>query len=327
MSDRIRPLAWPTVIVVGLGLVLVEQVGGAATGAALDVPAWAAQVGALTITTAFAVGLATRLGGRAVTSGLLAFVLVTFALLSQQPVLIAGVAVGTAVLAGVLAVLATTARVGYLAVVGECVVATGVAVTGGLAVVAYDASISAVRAGYVALGLSLLCALALVDRLGSGVHRSGARGAARLMVGVLFLLVGVVYAEALTRWGSPALVTRIDVISDAFAETFGAVPRPLEVLVGFPALAWGVWLRSRSAAGWQVTAFGAPSLASVAVSLLEPGPPPAEFALSLLYSAILGLALGYLVIRIDRLRRGSGKRSLERGPAALPEPGRMRALG
>jgi hypothetical protein len=78
-----------------------------------------------------------------------------------------------------------------------------------------------------------------------------------------------------------------------------------------------------------VCAFGAAGTASVAVSLLDPTVPLAEAGLSLLYSAVLGLALGYLVIRVDTFLtgpRGRRARRLEEASAHRPEPGRMQPL-
>lgn len=112
-------------------------------------------------------------------------------------------------------------------------------------------------------------------------------------------------------------------------DLLGAVPRPIEVLLGFPALAWGVSTRARRRQGWWVCAFGAPGLAVVAVALLDPGTTLLEAALTLVYSLVLGLLFGYAVIRADLYltgARGRRARQLEELAAHRPEPGRFQPL-
>jgi hypothetical protein len=107
------------------------------------------------------------------------------------------------------------------------------------------------------------------------------------------------------------------------------VPRPIEVLLGFPALAWGVSTRARRRQGWWVCAFGAPGLSVVAVSLLDPDMALLEAGLSVLYSLGLGLLVGYGVIRADLFltgARGRRARQLEELAAHRPEPGRLQPL-
>jgi peptidoglycan/LPS O-acetylase OafA/YrhL len=107
------------------------------------------------------------------------------------------------------------------------------------------------------------------------------------------------------------------------------VPRPIEVLLGFPALAWGVSTRARRRQGWWVCAFGAAGLAVLAVSLLDPGTTLLEEGLSVLFSLGLGLLVGYAVIRADLYltgARGRRARQLEELAAHRPEPGRFQPL-
>ncbi len=108
-----------------------------------------------------------------------------------------------------------------------------------------------------------------------------------------------------------------------------AVPRPMEVLLGFPGLAWSVSTRARRRQGWWAAVFGAAGLAAVAASLLDPTVSLVEAGLSLVYSLVLGLLFGYLVIRADRFlsgARGRRARSEEAAAAHRPEPGRLQAL-
>lgn len=295
----------------------------------LVLPEWVPTSGAVMITTLYAYGLAYRAGGRPVTSGGLALVLTVAAVLSQMPVLIAGAAVSTAVLASLLAVMSTKPAAGFLAVIRECAIATVVAGLGAFAVEAYQAEVSLERVGYLALGLSLLGGIVLGYRLGAGLHGLGTRGSITVISGLGLLFLTLAYTEALSRWGPPGLTDGIDEAIATIRTAVGAVPRPVEVLVGFPALAWGVSTRARRRQGWWVCVFGAAGLSVVAVSLLDARVSLLESGLSLLFSAVLGLLLGYLVIRADQFftgARGRGARRLEEASAHRPEPGRMQPL-
>lgn len=296
---------------------------------ALELPHWVSTAGAVTVSTLYAFGLAFRTGGRALVTGCLGLVLACSAVLSGLPVLLAGAAAGTAVLAAVLGVMATIPAAGYAAVVRECAIATAVAGVGAFAVEAYQAEVSLGRIGYLALGLSLLGAIGLVYRLGAGLHGLGRRGFIMLVSGLGLLLVTLAYTEALSRWGSPELSRTITETVRDIRSVLGAVPRPLAALLGFPALAWGVSTRARRRQGWWVSAFGAAGLAVVAVSLLNPRVSLLESGLSVLYSAVLGLLLGYLVVRADKFltgARGRRARQLEEAAAHRPEPGRLQPL-
>ena len=55
-------------------------------------------------------------------------------------------------------------------------------------------------------------------------------------------------------------------------ENLGAVPRPMQVLVGIPALVWGCHMRARRRQGWWVCAFGIAATSSVAGILVNPAP-------------------------------------------------------
>lgn len=312
-----------------LVVLLAAVVALAAGWTSFDVPSWLPTAGAVTVTTLYAYGLAFRTGGRPVISAGLALVLTSAAVLSELPVLVSGAAAGTAVLAAVLGVMSTKPAARFAAVVRECVIATLVAVVGAFAVEAYQAQVSLERIGYLALGLSLLGALALVYRLGGGLHGLGRRGFTIMVSGLGLLFVILVYTEALTRWGSPGMIDRIDQAIRDIRSLIGAVPRPVVVVLGFPALAWGVSTRARRRQGWWVSAFGAAGLSVVAVSLLNPVLSLLEVGLTVLYSLLLGLLLGYVMIRVDQFLtgpRGRRARQLEKASAPRPEPGRMQPL-
>lgn len=293
------------------------------------VPGYARLGGAVAISTLYTHGLAVRSGGRPLISGGLALVLATAAVVSQQPVLLAGATVATAVVTAVLAVLATKRAARFVDVVREVCIAVAVATVGAFAVRAYGAEVSLERAGYLALGFSLLGALALVYRLGAGLQGIGRRGLVMIVSGVGLLTVTLAYTEALAAWGSPGLIESIDRTFESVRDAIGAVPRPIEVLLGVPALAWGVSTRARRRQGWWVCAFGAAGLSVVALSLLDPDIALREAGLSLAYSLVLGLVVGYVVIRADLFftgARGRRARQLEELAAHRPEPGRFQPL-
>ena len=314
--------AWLAVTLLGLLLCI--------TGwTSLDLPGWVPTTGAVLITTAYAVGLAVRTGGRPYYCGVLTLLLAVAAAVWEEPILLSGVAVGTAVLAAVLGVMGTMAVANFRLVAREVTVAALVAATGAFAVEAYQAPVSVDRAGYLALGIALLGAVGLVYRLGAGIHGLGRRGAIAVVSGIGLLFVGLAYTEALSRWGSGELTNGVEDLIADIHNGIGGVPRPTEFLLGFPALAWGISTRARRRQGWWVCAFGAAGLSVVATSLLNPSVPLAEAGLVLVYSLVLGLVIGYTVIRADTFltgTRGRRARKLEEQAAHRPEPERLQAL-
>jgi hypothetical protein len=311
-------------MVTGVGLLLCL-----AEWTTFDAPGWEAPAGAVTISTSYAVALGARTGGSTLYSGLLALTLSVAAVVSEQPILLSGVAVGTAVLAAVLGVMATKPAARFRWVAVEVCLAAAVAGVGAFSVEAYQAPVSVDRATYLALGVALLGAVGLVYRLGAGFHGLGRRGAVAVVSGIVLLFVGLAYSEALSRWGTGDLRTGIDDGISAIHDALGAVPRPTEFLLGFPALAWGVSTRARRRQGWWVCAFGAGGLAVVVTSLLHPTVSLSEAGLVLAYSLVIGLALGYAVIRADAYltgTRGRRARMLEEQSAHRPEPARIDPL-
>lgn len=293
------------------------------------VPAWVPTAGAVAVTTLYAVALGVRTGGWPLLSGILALALTTLAVLTGLPVLVAGAAVTTAAMGAVLGVLVTVPAARFLGVVGECALATLVAAVAALAANAFEPQISFQRTDYLTLALALLGALVLVYQLGAGVHGLGTRGLVVVVGGIALLAVVLAYTEALARWGSPEMIADVEQAMSGLADRFGALPRPIEFLLGFPALAWGVSTRARRRQGWWPCAFGAAGLAGISVSLLEEGMSLVESSLSLAYGAALGLVLGYLVIRVDSFlsgNRGRRARRAEEATAHRPEPSRTAPL-
>jgi hypothetical protein len=207
-----------------------------------------------------------------------------------------------------------------------------VAAVGALATVGFEPVVTVARFEYVTLGLSFLGALVLVYRLGAGLHGLGRRGVAAVLIGSLVLALTLAYAELLRRYGTPALIDSLFDVVDWSRDRLGAFPRPLEALLGVPALAWGTHMRARRRQGWWVCAFGVAATIPVAVALVNPSITLVEGGLSVVYGVVVGLVLGFIVIRLDLAltapRGGRGRRGRrdEEAGALRPEPSRTRSL-
>jgi hypothetical protein len=285
--------------------------------------------GAVVLTTWMTHALAVRSGGRPLLAGALALLLAGAAAVTRHDVLLAGAAVATAVVAAILAVLATKPAARFLGVVREVLVAAVVAAVGAFATAAYEPQVSVERTEYLAIALSLVATLALVYRLGAGLHGLGRRGWVMILIGVVLLTVTLAYTEALSRWGPPGTSSAVQSALEAVRGVTLALPRPIVVLLGVPALAWGVSTRARRRQGWWVSAFAAPGFAVVATSLLAPGQDPLRAGLALGYAVVLGLVVGYGLVRADLYltgARGRRARRLEELAAHRPEPGRLGPL-
>jgi len=297
---------------------------GLATLRAIDGPTLAQQSLAAALGVILAVGLSARIGAHVLLGAALAAVVGVGAVLTQWPPLLAGAAVGTGVLAACLGVLATRPALTFRGVVLEVVVALLVATAGGLGAAGFSVGIDTERFAYGVLTLAFLATVAMVYRLGGGFYGLGRRGLILGAGALALLVVVVVYTAALTRYGSPELVLQVDAAREWTREYLGGVPHPVEVLVGIPALAWGVSMRARRRQGWWVCAFGTAATAHVASDLLG-----RETALSstlaALYGLVLGLLLGFAVIKLERVLTGRGSRA-EQAVVQRDEPGRMRPL-
>ena len=288
-------------------------------------PGWLDGVGATAVVTAYSWALAARTGGRPVVFGGLALALGVTVLVIDESYLRTGAAVMACVVSAVLAVMVTVPGEHFLRVARECTLAVLVALIGALATVGFAPVISLVRFEYVTLALALVGVLVLVYRLGAGWHGLGRRGVVGVLVGGAILAVLLLYAELLRRYGPPEMV---DTLLDGVRwcrENLGAFPRPIEAVLGVPALAWGVHMRSRRRQGWWLCAFGAAGTTAVANSLINPAISLRECGLSVAYGLLVGLVLGYAVIRADIALTGAssgGGRRAEGLLAARPEPPR-----
>ncbi len=309
-------------------LSLVAVVSGLLALSALEQPLLARQSLAAVLGVVLAVGLARRSGGRVGAALVLATIVGVAAVASQRPLLLAGAAVATGVLAGCLAVLGTRPAPTFPSVIREVVIALLVATAGGIGAAGLAVSVDDERFAYTVLGLTLVSTTALVYRLGGGLHNLGRRGLLLSAGALVLLVVVVVYTAALTRYGDPGLVARVSRVQDWTRETLGGVPHPVEVLIGIPALAWGVSMRSRRRQGWWACVFGTAATAHVASDLIDAGDLAAGAALTAAYSLVLGLLLAFVLIRLERVLTGRTGRRAADDPSIPPrlEPGRWQPL-
>lgn len=275
-----------------------------------------------------ALGLAVRTGGAALPSVAISVLVGAGAVASQSPMLLAGAALGTAVLAACLAILGTTPARSFGRAIVEVVSAEVVATIGALGVAGFGVDVEPERFGYTVLGLSLAAAAVLVYRLGGGLHGLGPSGILLVVAATVLLVVGLVYTAALTRWGSPELRLDVDSAKLWMNDHLGAVPHPIEALLGVPALAWGVSMRDRRRQGWWVCAFGTTLTATATTRLIEDGGATTlNTTLGAAYSLVIGLLIGYVVIRVVRLLRGKpGRRAAREQATSRPEPPRLQPL-
>lgn len=312
---------WALIVIGGLAALAVDTAGHG--------PDQLARGGSVAIVTAYVWALAARTGGRPLVFGGLALVAGVGAIVLDRDLLTTGAAVMTCVVSAVLAVVATVPAVRFGHAAREVVVAVAIAAVGAVATVGFEPTISLARFEYVSLGLALAGSLGVVWRLGAGLHGLGRRGLLTVLVGSLLLAMTLAYAELLRRYGTPGLVEWLfDQVRWSRAN-LGAFPRPIEALLGIPAIAWGCHMRARRRQGWWVCAFGAAATAPVASALLNVSITRTESVLAVLYAVVVGLAVGFLVIRIDlRLTgpRGRPGRRAEEAKAIRPEPPRTSPL-
>jgi hypothetical protein len=314
-------------------VLLAAAAGIVAVRVSSDVPDLVREISAGTLSTGFALGLAVRTGGRPIWAMALTAALASAALVSDWEPLLDGAAVGTGVLAATLGVMATVPAATFGRAIREAIIASGIGWIGALGVVAYGPrarlDVDLVRFGYAVLGLSLIGAIALVYRLGAGLHGLGRRGYAVAGGAVLMLAVALAYSEAIAQWGSRDLVGTIDDFRDSTKDMLGAVPHPIMALLGYPALVWGVFMRARRRQGWWVCAFGVAVTSPSATRLVAQEVNPTSVVLGAVYSVLAGVLIGYLVIRVEQTLTGThGRRARrdEEAEAHRPEPARFDSL-
>ncbi|MBC9734324.1 hypothetical protein IBJ60_13960 [Nocardioides sp. zg-578] len=292
-------------------------------------PGWLPGVGSVAVATTYTWALGARTGGRPLLTAAAALLVGVVALVSGSDVLGTGAAVLTCVVSAVLAVMATVPARRFWEAARECSFALFVAAIGGLATVGFEPRVALLRFEYVTLGLALVGVFLLVHRLGAGLHGLGRRGVVVVLLGTGVLAITLAYAELLRRYGTPGLVDSLLDVVRWSRDNLGAFPRPIETVLGVPALVWGCHMRARRRQGWWVCAFGVCATVPVANALANPSISLLECALSLIYGALVGLLLGYAVIRADLALtgpRGRRSRRAEEAAAGRPEPRRTDAL-
>lgn len=304
---------------------LIGLVGAATAVVAVDLPRWIARPSAALLLVVFTAGLVHRAGGRMRLWLPPVVVLAIAALASQAQSLLASSAVLTGVLAAVWAVLITRPAATVVAVIREYLIGLLVAVSGMIAVAAWNVEVNPQRFGWVVLAAALGIAIALVWSLGAGLHGLGKQHFLVLVGVAVVLLFVMAYSSFVRTHGSQALV---DLITDVLIwarETFHGVPRPVEVLLGFPALIVGISMRSRRREGWWVLVFAVVGTAIMTTALVSPGAFPSYIGLSTLYSIVIGAVVGLIVrsrVVVERSSRAARQFEEER----RVEPGRFAPL-
>ncbi|WP_127479340.1 hypothetical protein [Nocardioides pantholopis] len=327
---RLRAALGTTGLPVLLAVVVVLAGLGCLAAALVPVgPDQLGTAGSVAIAAAYTWALSARTGGRSLFYAALAVAVGVAVLVTDEPWLRTGAAVVTCAVAAVLGVMLTVPAVRFVAAARECCYAILVAAVGAVATLGFEPSITLLRFEYVTLVLAFLGCFGVVYRLGAGLHGLGRRGAAAVLIGCGVLALVLAYAELLRRYGTPGLVEQLLDGVRWSRDNLGAFPRPIETLLGVPALAWGCHMRARRRQGWWVCAFGVAATTPVASSLMNPSITVLEAGLSVLYGLVVGLVIGYAVIRIDLAftgPRGSRARRAEEASALRPEPARTSPL-
>lgn len=296
----------------------------------VDVPDRVPPAGSALLTVLFMVALSHRCGGRVLLWGGLTLVVAVGWLVWDPSWLTAGMAVVGAVSSGVLAVMSTRPAQSWWRASIEALIAAVVAGSGAIAVAGFQAEVLTQRYNVAVHLLSLVLTIGVVWGLGAGLHGLGRRGLLMILGGALLITFVLVYSAVLRTYGSDAVTSTVDDTIAWSRDTFGGVPRPTEVLVGFPALVWGVSTRSGRRQGWWMCAFGVIGTGTITTSLVSPTAVVDYVALSTVYSVVLGILLGLVVRRVDQLLTGggSGRRSRrqEAETQIRPEPPRTAAL-
>jgi hypothetical protein len=285
------------------------------------------RVGAVVATWLAIVMLARRCGGRYILIGLFAGAVLALATAYPENWALAGAGVTTATVHGVLGMTMSRPATG-LRTLRELLISALIGAAGAVVVTGYDVVLRPFRFRVMVLTLVLLAGFALAWRLGHGARSIGRRGAVLIGCGVLVLAGSVAYTQAIRAWGSPGVIASVTDLTGWLDDNLGAVPRPIEALVGFPALMWGVATRRRRRQGWWMCAFGGLGAAGVATSLIQPATPFVESVSATGYDLLIGALLGLVLVGADSLLTGRGRRSRsdDVGVVERPEPPRFAAL-
>ncbi|MDX6277264.1 MAG: hypothetical protein QOJ72_1392 [Nocardioidaceae bacterium] len=304
---------------------VIGTAGSATAIIAIDTPSWIERPSAALLMVVFGIGLTHRGGGYLRIWFPMTVVLGVAAVTLETNILLASAAAATAVLGAVWAVLVTRPAATAMGAIGEYAMSLGVALSGTLAVAAWNAPVNYQRFNLTVLAIALGLAITLVWNLGAGLHGMGRQNFAVLAGIAAMVLLVLVYSSFVRSHGSQSLV---HLISDWVIWTrthFHGVPRPVEVFIGFPALVVGVSLRSRRREGWWILVFAVIGTGVLTTSLVTPGAFPTYIGLSTLYSSILGLVVG-LVFRQQVMKERSARAARAIEEVVRVEPPRFSAL-
>lgn len=312
---------------VWLGGLVAAALGFAERQSWLGVDDLVPRVGAAVATWVALIVLTRRCGGRPVLVGLFAASLLGLAAAFPENWALAGAAVVTATTYGLLGALLTRPAPGFRAL-QELLVAALIGLLGAVAVSGYDVSLRTLRFRVLVLAAVLVAGFALAWRLGHGARSLGRRGIVLIVAGALLIAMSIAYARAIAEWGSPEVVESVENAKDWMLDHLGAVPRPVEAFVGFPTLLWGVAIRARRRQGWWMCAFGALGATGVATAFVQKDADLWRTLLATGYNVVIGAVIGLLLVGIDRLLTGSGRRARMHGDSGTdrPEPARFAPL-
>jgi len=273
----------------------VGLVGSVLSLVAVDVPSVVYRPSAALLTITLSVLLVHRAGGHMRIWVSLVAVLCVAAAATEAAGLVATAAVATGVVGSVLAVVLTEPADGIGSTLREYGVALGVAVSGAAGVAAWNAQVNVVVFSVMVVGISLLVVLGLVWALGEGLHGLSRNHLAILAAVATVLLLLVVYTYAVRSYGSTSVINAIDSAIYNTRTTIGGVPRPVQAFAGFPALVVGLRLRSQRREGWWILVFAVLATSSVTTALVSPLAYPSYIGLSIVYSAVIGFVVGWIV--------------------------------
>ena len=291
----------------------------------LELPYKVERPGAGLLLLVYSVGLTHRVGGHMRIWGPLAALLGGAAVVTEANLLLAAAAAVSAVLASVWAVVITRPAGNVFQAIREYVLAILIALSGTVAVAAWNASVNYQRFNLVVLTVALGLAITVVWNLGSGLHGIGRQNLAIIAGVAVVVLLVLAYSSFVRSHGSQMITDAISSSVIWMRQTFGGVPRPVEVFIGFPALILGVSMRSRNREGWWILVFAVIGTGVLTTSLVSPGAFPSYIGLSTLYSSILGLVVG-LVARSIFVRDRSSRAARAVEPERRIEPPRLAAL-
>lgn len=325
-EPRLASPRWSRLLMLGTFLAWLAGTLGASTAVSdVGAPSWLWRPSAAVLLVTFAVILTHRVGGHMRIWVTLSALLAVTAQVTDLHALLAAAAGVTAVLSAVTAVVFTRPAGTVVEVLREYGVMLVLSLSGALGVAAWNAPVEVRPFGLFVMAVSVALAVSIVWRLGSSLHGFGRRHL-KLLIAVAVVAVGLFYYGSFVRAsGSPALTNLLDDTIVWLRQNIGGVPRPYEFLIGFPALIVGVSMRSRYREGWWVCVFAVVGSVIVANSLIDPRAYPSYFALSTLYSAVLGLVIG-LTIRAVFVRPQSRRSARAVQQAQRTEPDRLAPL-